>query len=166
MMPPPTQSPVRDYMLAQFTKQPSTSIHSHTDLLSTKTTLIYQFSSNLTHTISVISLRVQLVHHFDDLHHLLNQFPAIKSSFFTLGKPRDIGSGVNRSGSASASRKVSLQRIQEMGGFLDPRQIKARPPLLLDKEGEKLMNLWYLPHFTEVRTKWLHQCITSCTCTL
>ncbi len=153
-MPPraTAQGPVRDYMLAQFTKQPSAVVRSHTDLISTKAALINQFSMNLTHTLSVKSLRVQLVHHFTDLHHLLNQFPAIKSSFFTLGKPREVGSGTYRTGSASSSRKISLQRIQEMGGVLDPRQIKARPPLLLDKEGEKLMNLWYLPHFTEVRT--------------
>ena len=37
-----------------------------------------------------------------------------------------------------------------LGGVKDPRQHKARPAMLLDEVGDKLMNLWYIPHFTEV----------------
>ncbi len=142
-----TQTPVRDYMLAQFTKQPSSIMRSQSELLFTKHTLLTQFSAHLNHTLSHASLRVQIIHHIQDLQHLLKSFPAVKTTYFTIGKPRDpcaIGTAM------ASTRKLAFERIQEMGGVNDPRQIKARPFLLLDKEGEKLMNLWYLPHITEV----------------
>ena len=152
------QTPVRDHMLAQFTKQPSSLLRDQSELTIVKCSLLSQFSSHLTRLLSLVSLRVQLLHHLHDLHTLLTEFPAVKSSFFTIGKPRDPsalgaqGSGyLGSSTSTSTERKTSFEKIQQMGGVKDPRQIKARPPLLLDRNGEKLMNLWYLPHFTEVR---------------
>ncbi len=138
-------------MLAQFTKQPSSVMRNHSELLSNKHTLLTQYSAQLSHTLSLTSLRIQIIHHVNDVQHLLNPFPAVKSSFFTLGKPKDPLAAIGAGGTTSSNRKLVFERIQEMGGVNDPRQIKARPSLLLDKEGGKLMNLWYLPHFTEVR---------------
>ena len=87
---------------------------------------------------------------YDNVLQLLSNFPAARDSHFILGKPLELGLNGGLS-SVSVSSSSSLRSFQlNPGGVSDPRQHLARPFALLTKDGKKLMNLWYVPHFTEV----------------
>ena len=143
------QAPVRDHMLAQFTTQASSAGRTPDELVKLKCKLVSSFSTNLSRVFSSISLRSQLIQLYDNILHLLSGFPVARDSHFILGKQLEFGIG--GLGGAGTNSKSSLRNLcLNPGGLGDPRQHLARPFALLSKDGGRLMNLWYIPHYTEV----------------
>ena len=137
-------------MLARFTAQASSASRTPEELVKLKCKLVSDFSHNLSKVFTSISLRSQIMRQYDNILQLLSNFPAARDSHFILGKPLELGLNGGLS-SASISSSSSLCSLQpNPGGVGDPRQHLARPFALLTKDGKKLMNLWYVPHFTEV----------------
>ena len=148
--PPPPQAPIRDHMLARFTTQASSAGRTPAELVKLKCKLVSDFSLNLSKVFTSISLRSQIIRQYDNILHLLSNFPAARDSHFILGKQLELGLNGGLS-NVSVSSSSSLRSLQlNPGGLSDPRQHLARPFALLTKDGKRLMNLWYIPHFTEV----------------
>ena len=147
------QAPIRDHMLARFTTQASSAGRMPEELVKLKCKLVSDFSFNLSQVFTSISLRSQIMRQYDNILQLLSNFPAARDSHFILGKQLELGLNGGLS-SVSVSSSSSLHSLQlNPGGIGDPRQHLARPFTLLTKDGKRLMNLWYLPHFTEVGEK-------------
>ena len=137
-------------MLARFTTQASSAGRTPEELVKLKCKLVSDFSLNLSKVFTSISLRSQIMRQYDNVLQLLSSFPAARDSHFILGKQLELGLNGGLS-SVSVSSTSSLRSLQlNPGGVGDPRQHLARPFALLTKDGKRLMNLWYLPHFTEV----------------
>ena len=152
----PSQAPVRDHMLAQFTSQASSSARTPEDLMKIKFKIVSNFSVNLSRVFSSLSLRSQIMRHYRDILSLLDDFHAARDSHFVLG--RQIEFGLSSLSGASLNSNSSLRSLQlNPGGVADPRQHLARPFALLSRDGQRLMNLWYIPHYTEV-------CLCVCVC--
>lgn len=134
-------------MLAQFTVQPSTALR---ELENTKCALIRQFCTNLTKTTGHYSLRTQTIRQYDSLTRLLQDFPATRDAFFVWGKV------TNGRGNTSQGKRFSV------GGIQDPRQHRSRPLALLSKDGSKLLNLWYIPHFSEILSWFCDLSVEEC----
>jgi len=150
--------PVRDHMLAQFTTQPSSVLRNSEELEKVKCTLIRQFCTNLTKATGHISIRVQIIRQYDSMTQLLQHFPRTRDAFFSLGKVASGGGGGLSEGK------------QHFSFIKDPRQYRSRPLTLLSNDGKKLLNLWYIPHFSEVLSLFcdlrLEDCLRALSCAL
>ena len=146
---PHLQAPIRDHMLAQFTSQASSGARTPEELVKLKCKLVSNFSLNLSRVFSSLSLRSQIMRHYRNILQLLDDFHTARESHFVLGRQIEFGLG-SRS-SASVGSNSSLRSLQlNPGGMSDPRQHLARPFALLSSDGQRLMNMWYIPHYTEV----------------
>ncbi|XP_004422253.2 PREDICTED: coiled-coil domain-containing protein 162-like [Ceratotherium simum simum] len=70
----------------------------------------------------------------NSLRALLEDFPTIRDTFFMVGKPQE---------------KKGLRDSTE-GLKADPRTFQPRPRRLLSADGEVFLNLWFIPHPSEV----------------
>ena len=134
---------MRDYMLAQYTKQPTSVVRDPEQREKVQCSLISSFTSNLQLAFSVHSLRIQAIRIYQSLARLLEDFPATKDAHFILGEPR----------SHEAANKFSFNTHYAMdhsGRLLGGDMHKSKPHQLLSRDGKVLLNLFYLPHFTEV----------------
>ncbi|MGH0156902.1 UNVERIFIED_CONTAM: hypothetical protein FKN15_076171 [Acipenser sinensis] len=80
------------------------------------------------------SLRGQIIEYYNSLAALLEDIPSIRDTYFMLGQPHE------RKG----------ERDSEEGLNSDPRCFQRRPRCLLSGDGESFLNLWFIPHFSEV----------------
>lgn len=138
------QAPVRDHMLAQFTRQPASITRDPEELDKCKCSLVSSFCSNLNQAISVHSLRIQTIRYYQSLSRLLDNFPATREAHFIFGevKNHDPGTKFNFS---------SHYGMDPTGRLLAADIHRSKPHQLLTRDGKVLLNLFYIPHFTEVR---------------
>ena len=145
---------MRDHMLAQFVKQSSSVVRSPDELVKLKCKLVSSYSTNLMQAMATYSLRAQIRRQYDTILELLNGFPSTRDTHFTMGKPLELsingGRGVSN-GSSVSSRKISMDLQLSLGGGKNHRQHLSRQFALLNKDGTKILNMWYIPHYTEVR---------------
>ncbi|XP_036398053.1 coiled-coil domain-containing protein 162 [Megalops cyprinoides] len=79
-------------------------------------------------------VRAQIVGLYHSLNTLLEDLPTVRSSHFMQG---------------GASEQKSA-RDSELGLRSDPRSFQSRPRRVLSEDGRTLLNLWFIPHFSEV----------------
>lgn len=137
------QAPVRDHMLSQFTKQPGSIVRNTVELQSVKCSFISTFSTNLSLVLSVYSLKIQAIRCFQNLTRLLEDFPATKEAHFIIGEPKSVDTAARFNFSTHCSMDPS-------GRLLAAEIHKSRPHQLVTRDGRLLLNLFYIPHFTEV----------------
>ncbi|XP_028417505.1 uncharacterized protein LOC114541907 [Dendronephthya gigantea] len=127
---------LRDMMLNEYvTKKTtmSTVLKNVDETMKLKRTLILSFSQALQMSVSEYSLRAQIISYCGSLLDLMSQFPTTRDSHFMIGiefepKPDE--------------QEKSLE---------DPTpSLTSRARKLLSNDGRQMINLWYIPHFTEV----------------
>ena len=113
---------------------------------------------NLTKATGHYSIRVQIIRQYDSMTQLLQHFPRTQDAFFSLGRVASGGGGGLSEGK------------QHFSFIKDPRQYRSRPLTLLSSDGKKLLNLWYIPHFSEVLSLFcdlrLEDCLRALSCAL
>ncbi|XP_051881404.1 coiled-coil domain-containing protein 162-like [Pristis pectinata] len=83
---------------------------------------------------SQCSLRGQIIAYYSSLLGLLQDFPTASKTYFVLGQPQE----------------KKGEHVSELGLISDPRKLHQRPRSLLSPDGRTLLNLWYIPHHSEV----------------
>ncbi|XP_016401411.1 uncharacterized protein si:ch73-242m19.1 [Sinocyclocheilus rhinocerous] len=99
-----------------------------------KRKLILEFCHKFNKRMSQHCVRGQVVALCHSLSSLLDEVPHIRDNYFVMGKPNE-----------SRSDLQSDDRLCP-----DPRTYQPRPRRLLSADGKRLVNLWFIPHYTEV----------------
>lgn len=137
------QAPVRDYMLSQFTKQPPNIMRNAEELEKVKCSLISSFSLNLALVLSVHSLRLQIMRSYQGILRILDDFPGIKAAYFIVGDTKNVD---------PVRPNFATQYAVDPSGKLMAAEVhRSKPHQLITRDGKVVLNLFYIPHFTEVR---------------
>nr|XP_045380629.1 coiled-coil domain-containing protein 162-like [Camelus bactrianus] len=99
-----------------------------------KRDVIVEYCQKFNHRMSHYALRGQIMAYCNSLRARLNHFPTIRDTFFMLGQPQE---------------KKGLRDSKE-GLEADPRSFQPRPRCLLSADGKIFLNLWFIPHPSEV----------------
>lgn len=127
---------LRDTMLNTFLRRkqtPADRMESPDDIEKVKRELIVEYCQKLSHRMSHYALRGQIMAYCNSLRVLLDDFPTIRDTFFMVGQP-------NEKGLKDSSGKFKA----------DPRSFQPRPRSLLSADGRVFLNLWFIPHPSEV----------------
>ncbi|XP_027630930.1 uncharacterized protein CCDC162P [Tupaia chinensis] len=129
---------LRDMMLNAFLLRKQSmadSMKSPEELGKVKRDVIVEYCQKFNRHMSHYSLRGQIMAHCNSLRALLEGFPTIRNTFFMVGQPQE---------------KKGLRDSQE-GLQADPsRSFRPRPRCLLSADGKVFLNLWFIPHPSEV----------------
>ncbi|KAK7142769.1 hypothetical protein R3I94_012197 [Phoxinus phoxinus] len=128
---------VRDEMLNAFIKkkeQTSLLKLSSEDMARIKRKLILEFCHKFNMRMSQSCVRGQVVALCHSFTSLLHEVPHIRDNHFVMGTLNE-----TRSDLQSEDRLCP-----------DPRTFQPRPRRLLSADGKTLVNLWFIPHYTEV----------------
>ncbi|XP_033105563.1 uncharacterized protein LOC117107864 [Anneissia japonica] len=131
------KAPSRDVMLNNYLNKKAsmaTVLKNQEEVEKLKRTLIGEFCQRFMRRISQYSLRAQIIAYLNTIEDLLEGFPSLRNSHFMVGMPGE--------------KKTKLD--DKDGLLADPRTIKRRPRRLLSSDGTTLLNLWFLPHHSEV----------------
>eukprot|EP00063_Salmo_salar_P077648 XP_014052483.1 PREDICTED: transmembrane protein FLJ37396 isoform X3 [Salmo salar] len=99
-----------------------------------KRRLIIEFCRKFSLRMSQCCVRGQIIGLYHSLTTLLDELPDIRQSHFLIGQDHELKSDMD---SGLCVR-------------LDPRKFQRRPRRLLSADGRMFLNLWFLPHYTEV----------------
>ncbi|XP_051020197.1 uncharacterized protein LOC127205081 [Acomys russatus] len=128
---------LRDMMLNSFLhwkQKTADRTKSPDDIEKVKRELIVEYCQKLTHRMSRYALRGQIMAYCSSLRALLDDFPTIRDTFFMVGQPNEKRALKDSSGEFKA----------------DPRSFQPRPRSLLSADGRLFINLWFIPHPSEV----------------
>ena len=141
------QAPVRDHMLACFVQAPSSSMVAKTEKGQLQATLVSAFSSNLSSVMYSYSLRYEIIRHYHSIVLLLANLPATRQAHFVVGtfKKEKFESLCSMPPSQAASLTNESKTAAR-----NYSRLKRGKPQLVSSDGETLVNLWYIPHFSEV----------------
>uniref|UniRef100_H3BDV7 DUF4549 domain-containing protein n=1 Tax=Latimeria chalumnae TaxID=7897 RepID=H3BDV7_LATCH len=99
-----------------------------------KRELIVDYCKKFSSRMSQYALRGQIIAYYNSLTSLLENFPAIRNVYFMTGQ----------------SQEKKSARDSELGLQPDPRKLQQRPQCLLSADGRTFLNLWFIPHHSEV----------------
>lgn len=137
------QAPVRDYMLSQFVKQPASILRKPEELEKVKCNLVSGFSLHLTQVLSIHSLRLQIMRAHQGILRILDDFPSIKAAYFIVGEAKSID--------PVRYNFATTQYAMDPSGKLMAAEVhRSKPHQLITRDGKVVLNLFYIPHFTEV----------------
>ncbi|XP_022108314.1 uncharacterized protein LOC110988792 isoform X2 [Acanthaster planci] len=131
------KTPSRDVMLNTYlTKKANlgTIMKNPDEVEKLKRGLIVDFCRRFMRRMTQYSLRGQLIAYLNSILFLLENFPSIRNGCFVVGLPNE--------------KKTAMD--DKKGLVTNPRDLKKRPRRLLSSDGSTLLNLWFLPHHTEV----------------
>ncbi|XP_041348511.1 uncharacterized protein LOC121368057 isoform X2 [Gigantopelta aegis] len=131
------KTPSRDIMLNEFVEkkaQMGTILKNPDELEKLKRKLISDFCENFNLRVSQFSLRAQIIAYYSSILTLLEEFPSIKETYFMLGDRNEKKTG-----------KDTLEGLKD-----DPRTISPRPRRVLSANGQYVLNIWFIPHYTEI----------------
>ncbi|CAH2252244.1 Hypothetical predicted protein [Pelobates cultripes] len=125
----------RDTMLNTFLQKKEalgTVMRNSEEVEKLKRELITEYCQKLHRRASIYSLRGQIIAYFNSINNLLDEFPIFRKTYFVTGH-------------AQGTKSVSKEALQP-----DPRTFQERPHSLLTEDGRLFLNLWYIPHSSEV----------------
>ncbi|XP_030051526.1 uncharacterized protein LOC115465264 [Microcaecilia unicolor] len=128
----------RDMMLNAFiqrTEAAGSKMVKAEEVEKTKRELITEYCHRVNSRASQYSLRGQIIACCTSLRALLDDFPTIRDMYFMLGQPNE------RKGDKDSSTE---------GLQADPRTFQKRPRSVLSADGRCFLNLWFVPHPSEV----------------
>ncbi|XP_032264158.1 uncharacterized protein LOC116634725 [Phoca vitulina] len=128
---------LRDMMLNTFLLRKQTMadrMKSLDEIGKVKRDVIVEYCRKFNCRMSHYALRGQIMAYCNSLRALLEDFPTIRDTFFMVGQPQE---------------KKGLRDSKE-GLKADPRSFQPRPRCLLSADGKVFLNLWFLPHPSEV----------------
>ncbi|XP_060040805.1 uncharacterized protein CCDC162, partial [Erinaceus europaeus] len=128
---------LRDVMLEAFLlrkKATADRMKSLEEIGRIKREVTIEYCQKLTRHMSHYALRGQIAVYCNSLRALLQDCPAIRNTFFMLGQPHE------RKGPGDSKEGLKA----------DPRRFQPRPRCLLSADGRVFLNLWFIPHPSEV----------------
>ncbi|XP_067931806.1 uncharacterized protein [Watersipora subatra] len=143
------KSTFRDLMLNEFLEKKRTMaviLKNPEEFDKLKRQLIMSFNQRYSERVHQYSLRGQIVNHYNGILGLLLQFPNIRDTYFMLGEPNE-----------KKNDSDSPNSIEP-----DPRKPKKRPKRVMSDNGESLLNLWFIPHHSELLLLFKHLPQTEC----
>ncbi|XP_043398700.1 uncharacterized protein LOC102942958 isoform X1 [Chelonia mydas] len=99
-----------------------------------KREVIAEYCHKLSHRMSQYALRGQIIAYCNSLKILLEDFPVIRDKYFMIGLSQE------KKGNRDAKENLEA----------DPRSFQPRPHHLLSPDGQAFLNLWFIPHPSEV----------------
>ncbi|KAI4567302.1 hypothetical protein MJG53_008880 [Ovis ammon polii x Ovis aries] len=99
-----------------------------------KRDVIVEYCQKFNRHMSHYALRGQIIAYCNSLRGLLDDFPTIRDTFFMVGQRQE---------------KKGLRNSND-GLKNDPRSFQPRPRRLLSADGKVFLNLWFIPHPSEV----------------
>ncbi|XP_070558917.1 uncharacterized protein [Ptychodera flava] len=129
--------PSRDIILNEFLKKKQsmgTLMKSIEEVEKLKRSLIDKFCHHYQRRMSQYSLRGQIIAYLNSTMALLEEFPTTKQTHFIIGRPGE----------------KKTEEDDKKGLLTDPRILHKRPRRILSQDGSMLLNLWFLPHHSEV----------------
>ncbi|XP_033180902.1 uncharacterized protein LOC113127098 isoform X2 [Mastacembelus armatus] len=140
---------VRDEMLNSFVRQKQALgglLKTPEEAAKIKRALIIDFLNKVNTQMAQYFERAQIVAYYYSLTSLLDGIPSICHSHFMIGQASE------------------LKVILDSGADLrpDPRTFKRRPEQLMSADGKTLLNLWFIPHFSEVLHMFKEQDVKAC----
>nr|XP_009675270.1 PREDICTED: transmembrane protein FLJ37396 [Struthio camelus australis] len=127
----------RDMMLNAFIQKKETMgsrMQNPDELLKFKRDVIVEYCYKLNQRVSQHALRGQLIAYYNSLRSLLDDFPVIRDKYFIIG--------------LSQGKKEEQNLKKYLAA--DPRSFHPRPRCLLSPDGRTFLNLWFIPHPSEV----------------
>ncbi|XP_063523133.1 uncharacterized protein LOC129039097 [Pongo pygmaeus] len=128
---------LRDMMLNTFLLRKQTMadrMKSADEIGKVKRDVIVEYCQKFNHRMPHYALWGQIMAYCNSLRDLLEDFPTIRDTFFMVGQPQE---------------KKGLRDSKE-GLKADPRRFQPRPRCLLSADGKVFLNLWFIPHSSEV----------------
>ncbi|XP_071997916.1 uncharacterized protein [Engystomops pustulosus] len=125
----------RDTMLNTFLQKKQamgTAMRNPEGVEKLKRELLMDYSQKLSRGLTTYSLRGQIIAYCHSLKQLLEEFPLICKTYFIIGQPQE--------------KKTIIKEAPQA----DPRTFQERPHTLLSQDGQIFVNLWYIPHSSEV----------------
>ncbi|XP_056422256.1 uncharacterized protein LOC130362185 isoform X2 [Hyla sarda] len=125
----------RDTMLNMFLQKRQamgTVMRNPEEVEKVKRELVMDYCQKLSRRISTYSLRGQIIAYCNSLKQQLEEFPLICKTYFIIGHPQE--------------KKTIVKEAPQA----DPRTFQERPHTLLSEDSGIFVNLWYIPHFSEV----------------
>lgn len=158
------KNPFRDLMLNEFIKQKESKglmLSNPAEMEKLKRNLMNVFADQFGQRVEQFSLRSQLIQLYYSVTKILENFPNTRDNHFFFGAPYE-----KRDQMALATAKA-LELAGGIGGgdgsdkpietdetvdhlMPDPRMFKKRPRKLLSDDGQRVLNLWFIPHFTDI----------------
>jgi hypothetical protein len=146
-------------MLNEFIKQKETKgmmLSNPTEMEKLKRSLMNTYANRFGLRAEQVSLRAQLILLYYSITKLLENFPSTRDNHFYFGEPYE-----KRDQQALATAKALEQGVEatekqiesdETIDYLAPdaRMFKRRPRKLLSDDGQRVLNLWFIPHFTDI----------------
>ncbi|XP_048579860.1 uncharacterized protein LOC5511107 isoform X2 [Nematostella vectensis] len=126
---------LRDKMLNEYIRkkeQLGVTLKSIDEVVKLKRKLIMDFNTNLHKRVTQYSLQAQIVAYTTSLLDLMGDFPTTRDAHFMIGEEDE------------------KKSEEDDDPTPDPKHFKSRPRRMLSVDGKKLMNLWFIPHYTEV----------------
>ncbi len=152
------KNPYRDLMLNEFVKQKESKgllLSNPNEMEKLKRSLMNDFADKFSQRVWHYSLRAQLITLYYSITKLLENFPNTRNNHFVFGEPYEKQLLANaKKDEADGEKKVEI--TEEYVDFLEPdaRQFKKRPRKLLSDDGKRVLNVWFIPHFTELLTMY------------
>ncbi|XP_019634139.1 PREDICTED: uncharacterized protein LOC109477364 [Branchiostoma belcheri] len=144
------KAPCRDLMLNEFLQKKtamSTILKNPEEVAKLKRSLLTTFCQRFHQRVLQYSLRSQIIAYINSLVALLEEFPDIKENYFLIGTANE--------------RKTDQDDVQ--GLIPDARVMKKRPRRILTADGASLVNLWFIPHHSEVLVMFKSSDEETCT---
>ncbi|XP_077975931.1 uncharacterized protein LOC120340906 isoform X2 [Styela clava] len=127
----------RDVVVNNFIKKRETAalmLKKPGEIEKLKRQLITDFCKEYSFRMGLHATRCQIIACYSSILSLLEDFPAMRDSYFMLGRPNE--------------KKRKLDDAEGMTP--DPKTLHRRPRRVLSSDGDNFLNLWFIPHFTEV----------------
>ncbi|XP_069092706.1 uncharacterized protein [Pleurodeles waltl] len=128
---------LRDMMLNTFIqrKQSMGTVMKNADEVEkVKRKLLIDYCQSFSHRMSHYAIRGQIIANCNSLKALLEDFPTIRNTNFMIGQPQE-----------KRGEKESREGLKA-----DPRIFQERSRCLMSTDGRAVLNLWYIPHPSEV----------------
>ena len=130
-----------------------------------KRQLINEYANNYNDRVVHNSLRSQLIVLFYSIAKLLESFPATRDNHFIFGEPHETRQFTKLTESGNlAEIPVTEDNVDYIKP--DARTFKRRPRKILSDDGERVLNIWFIPHYTEILSMYKKRSDTFCIKTL
>lgn len=144
-------------MLNDFIKQKETKaliMSNPIEMEKLKRSLMNDYANKFNLRVIQYSLRAQLIALYYSISKILENFPNTRDNHFVFGEPYEKRQQANTRAldtNMDTSEKKPII-TDEIIDYLKPdaRTFKKRPRKLLSDDGERVLNLWFIPHYTDL----------------